>query len=120
MSSVPTAIRRAVFERLVEEHPNDVRYRGWLGFVSVKLGNEERASEIEGWLEGLSVPYLGGLHTVFRAAIAAARGERDRAVALLQDAFAQGGGYGVPWHRQPGFEVLWDYPPFQELMRPKG
>jgi serine/threonine-protein kinase len=110
----------AVFERLVEEHPNDVRYRGWLGFVSVKLGNEERASEIEGWLEGLSVPYLGGLHTVFRAAIAAARGERDRAVALLQDAFAQGGGYGVPWHRQPGFEVLWDYPPFQELMRPKG
>ncbi len=35
----------AVFERLVEEHPNDVRYRGWLGFVSVRDRGLARRSE---------------------------------------------------------------------------
>jgi tetratricopeptide (TPR) repeat protein/TolB-like protein len=110
----------AVFERLVEEHPSNVFFRGGLGFVCVKLGKEERASEIEAWLEGLSDPYLNGINTFMRAAIAAARGERERAVALLQDAAAQGLPYDVPWHRDPALEPLWDYPPFQELLRPKG
>jgi hypothetical protein len=29
-------------------------------------------------------------------------------------------GHGVWWHRDPDFESLRDYPPFQEFLRPKG
>jgi hypothetical protein len=41
-------------------------------------------------------------------------------VALLVEAFSQGMRYYVTFHIDPMFEPLWDYPPFQELIEPKG
>jgi len=60
--------------------------------------------------------------------VAAVRGEEERAVELLGQAmteglFAQQWGVEYPkwdFHIDPDFESLRDYPPFQELIAPRG
>jgi len=61
-------------------------------------------------------------HTLDRARIAALLGDREEAVTLLRQAIEQGvnWGHGVWVHRDIDLESLHDYPPFQELLRPKG
>ena len=49
------------------------------------------------------------------AKIAVALGDRERATALLHEY-----GYQPGLHWAPPLEPLWDYPPFQEFLRPKG
>ena len=51
-----------------------------------------------------------------RARIAVALGERERAMELLRQAGPLSGG----GHADPLLEPLWDYPPFKQLLRPKG
>ncbi|SRR6266567_4651525 len=46
-------------------------------------------------------------------------GERDAAVALMQEAFAQGYGRGGVMHLYPSLMALRGYAPFRELMRSK-
>jgi serine/threonine protein kinase len=70
--------------------------------------------------KSLERPYLFGEHLYWRACIAAHLGEKERAVALLKEAFSQGRTYGVNLHRDINLEPLWDYQPFKELLRPKG
>jgi hypothetical protein len=41
-------------------------------------------------------------------------------VSLLRDAFAQGVAHGAYLHADIDLEPLREYPPFQELLRPKG
>ena len=52
-----------------------------------------------------------------RATIAVALGDRERAMTLLRK-WADVA--SVPLHTKHEFEPLWDYPPFQELLRRKG
>ncbi len=54
--------------------------------------------------------------------IAVALGDRERAVTLLgkQAAVSRGEGIYPTLHTDFHLEPLWDYPPFQELIRPKG
>ena len=47
-------------------------------------------------------------------------GEREQAVALLREAFSQGLQHGLQLHLTTDFDALRDYPPFQELLRPRG
>jgi len=47
-------------------------------------------------------------------------GERDEAVELLRRAFAQGLAYGLWIHVDPDLEPLRGYPPYEEIVRPKG
>jgi hypothetical protein len=47
-------------------------------------------------------------------------GDGEAAVSLMQHALAEGAYPPNPWHHLIEFEPLRDYPPFQELMRPKG
>jgi hypothetical protein len=39
---------------------------------------------------------------------------------LLKEAYARGRRHGVGDHIDVDLEPLWDYPPFQELIEPKG
>jgi hypothetical protein len=41
-------------------------------------------------------------------------------VELLREALAQGKEYGMGTHSGTDFEPLQDYPPFKELIKPKG
>ena len=63
--------------------------------------------------------YLHGQHIYWQACISAQLGEQEAAVDLLREAFSEGLEYGIEFHRDVNLEVLRDYAPFQELMRPK-
>ncbi len=47
-------------------------------------------------------------------------GERQRAVEFLIRAFEEGLHFDADYHTDGEWESLWGYPPFEELMRPKG
>jgi tetratricopeptide (TPR) repeat protein/TolB-like protein len=105
---------------LAAEDPSNVDYRGGLGVLAARQGDQAEARRIDETLATLSRHYLSGVHTYYRAQIAAVLGDRERAVALLRDALAQGA--ADPWdhlHSEPAFASLRGYPPFDEVLRPK-
>ena len=65
-------------------------------------------------------PKFFGYGLRLQAEIAAALGERERATRLLREAFAEGLHFDSFYHSDYQFEPLWGYPPFDELLRPKG
>jgi tetratricopeptide (TPR) repeat protein len=111
---------RAIFEALLAEKPDKIEYKGYLGTIAARLGDRGTALRISDELKALIKPYLFGEHTYWRACIASLFGEKAQAVSLLRESFAQGGSYGVDLHRDIDLEPLRDYPPFQELIKPKG
>jgi tetratricopeptide (TPR) repeat protein/predicted Ser/Thr protein kinase len=111
---------RDICEALRAEKPENVDYQGFTGVLAARLGDKERALQVSGELRALTKPYLFGNHTYWRACIASLLGNKEEAVALLREAFSQGKHYGVGLHRDLDLESLRDYPPFQELLKPKG
>lgn len=110
---------KALFKELAEKNPDNVEYKGFLGRLAARGGNREEALKISEELKQIKLPYLFGYHTYCRASIASLLGEREQAVELLREAFAQGYAHGVYLHRDMDLEVLREYPPFQELLWPK-
>ncbi len=114
----------ALFRELSAEFPTSVTYRGYLGVIAARHGDVEAANEIDEQLAAVDRPYLLGLNTYWRARIAAVLGDRESAVRLLREAIAAGSPYfrgSQFWlHSVIDFESLSDYPPYQELVRPKG
>jgi serine/threonine protein kinase/tetratricopeptide (TPR) repeat protein len=106
--------------------PEPVRVRraianlGWLGTVAARRGDREEAERLAQALAGIERPFLFGEHTIWRAGIAALLGDRERAVGLLRDAFAQGYMFGVHIHRDLNLAPLRGYAPFEELIKPRG
>ncbi len=109
-----------LFAALCADAPDNLDYRGYRAVALAHVGRREESLETERWLAQLDRPFLLGDNIRWRAAIAAALGDRDGAVRLLQQAIAEGVTYGMWYHRDPEWEPLRDYPPFQELIRPKG
>ena len=110
----------ALIEELASEKPDNIDYKGYLGTLAARKGDREEALRISTELKNIDRPYLFGNHTYWCACIASLLGEREQAVALLQNAFAQGLDYGVYLHREMDLEPLRNYKPFQELLKPKG
>jgi hypothetical protein len=71
-------------------------------------------------LEAMPRRYSFGEPTFWLAKIAAARGGRETAVALLRKAFDEGMVYDLWLHRDPELEPLRPLAEFQALLRPKG
>jgi tetratricopeptide (TPR) repeat protein len=90
-----------------------------LGICAALLGDREEALRVADTLPAAD-EFEATNRKYWRACIAAHLGEKDRAVQLLTEAFSMGLRYGVDVHSDFGLEPLWDYPPFQELIRPKG
>jgi tetratricopeptide (TPR) repeat protein/aminoglycoside phosphotransferase (APT) family kinase protein len=111
---------RALVEPLVVADSGNVNNLGLLGVLAAHGGDQPHAERIAARLESLQQPYLRGRHTFWRARIAAALGDRPRAVTLLRDALQQGQFYSADLHRIHEFGVLRDDPAFRELLRPKG
>jgi tetratricopeptide (TPR) repeat protein len=111
---------RAEFEILLSAWPQDVEYLGTLGVIAAGSGDRDRALSVSEQLGNLDRPYLFGSNTLWQARIAAMLGETVEAVGLLRRAFSERVYYGLWLHREVAFEPLRDYPPFEELMRPKG
>jgi serine/threonine protein kinase/tetratricopeptide (TPR) repeat protein len=111
---------RKIFETLAADHPDNIDYQGYLGVLAARRGDRAQATKVSEELSKIDRRYLFGNHTYWRACIAALLGEKERAVALLKESFSQGRAYGVDLHRDIDLEPLWDYPPFIEILRPKG
>jgi tetratricopeptide (TPR) repeat protein len=109
-----------LFVELAARSPDDTRFQGYLGVLQARLGNRDAALQISDELAALDLPYGRGENALWRSRIAAVLGDRQQAVELLRSAINQGTYFGVWLHRDPDFESLLDYPPFQELVRPKG
>jgi len=124
---------RPVVQRLVREGPDNPLYVGLAGVVAAQLGDRATAERADRALADSSSPYHPGLRTYWRAAIAARLGQGPVAYDLLARAVSQGYSpllryQGEQWNRHfdvlldadPDFEVLHRYPPFHDLLRPKG
>jgi tetratricopeptide (TPR) repeat protein len=114
---------RQILKQLAAETPSEMAYQGMIGAVAARQGDRREVARIDRWLARRTGRYLNGEHTVYRARLAAILGDRDHAVELYRQALDQGydetygAGFGV--HADPDFESVRDYPPFQELVRPK-
>jgi tetratricopeptide (TPR) repeat protein len=108
-----------IFESLHKEVPDRIDFLGWLGALAARRGDKEEALRISSLLEDTDKPYIFGQHTFYRARIAALLGEKESAVRLIREALAQGVSY-TALHPVMDFEPLQDYPPFKELIKPKG
>jgi hypothetical protein len=107
-----------VIRPLARELPQDVILQGRMGRTAAAAGDTATAREVFARLGGQATPYLFGEDAVWRARIAAILGERERAVALLREALAEGLHHGMWFHRDNSLEPLRGYPPFDEIALP--
>ncbi len=108
-----------MFVALLENSPESLSFKGHRGVTLAHLGRREEALESDQWLERVDRPFLRGAHTRWRAAIAAALGDRERAVRLLEQAYQEGMDLGHIHRRDPEWRPLHDYRPYQEFVRPR-
>ena len=118
---------RASYAALLAANPKNIEFLGGLGVSQARLGYATAAAALAGRLATINPPYSFGRSPYWRARIAALLGDRDGAVALLQQALAQGiactyhlGSPTEDCHREMDFESLRGYSPYDELLRPKG
>jgi DNA-binding SARP family transcriptional activator/tetratricopeptide (TPR) repeat protein/TolB-like protein len=96
---------------------------GRLGTAEAHLGNRSEAGRLDASLAAFSGPYLFGSHTYARARIAAALGDRARAVELLRTAWTEGRPIAFDdrenedVHSDPEFATLVGFLPYETLMR---
>jgi len=106
-----------------------VEYLGTLGTLAARRGDRTEAQRISNELARIDYRYMHGAHTFRRSCIAAQLGEKELAVDLLRQAAMQGCGGsigGIPqipalvFHANMDLEPLHGYPPYEELLKPKG
>jgi len=108
-----------MFTALHSESPENINYLGYLGAAAARKGEKAEALQISKELEEDKRPYLYGNPTYWRARIAALLGNKEAAVNLLRQATKEGYAYSSI-HPTEDFESLADYPPYIQLMKPKG
>ncbi|MDH7512252.1 MAG: hypothetical protein QHH14_04815 [Clostridiales bacterium] len=110
---------KVLFEGLRNDAPDNIDYLGYMGAIAAHLGNKEEAQKISKELEDDKRPYLYGAPVFWRARIAALLGDKEGGVNLIRQATKQGYRYDY-LHPCEDFECLADYPPYIQLMKPKG
>ena len=115
----------SIFEAMSRDSSHLVDVKGMLGAAYARQGNYDAATSIDRELAAVDPTGLRGLHTLWRARIAAQSGNKDAAVRLLDQAFREGTWFapnfpfdGSYWHSDPDFEPLWGYEPFDQLVAP--
>ncbi len=108
------------FEELALETPRSNDAQGFLGALAARRGDRDTALRVEENLSELKEPGSFGRNTYLAARIASALGDRERAVVLLREAYAEGYAFTVFLHRDMDLEPLSDYPPYQQFVETKG
>ena len=108
---------RAAYQELLARDSASLKAHAALGALAIRQGDQAEARRMDQWLQGQAG---NSRATQARARLAALRGDRAGAVSLLQRAFDQGLNGRMFVHIDPDFESLLDYPPYRELIRPKG
>jgi tetratricopeptide (TPR) repeat protein len=107
---------RAGYEHLLARDTASVKAHAALGALAVRRGDLAEADRMDAWLATRTAD-AGATRS--RARLAALRGDGERAVALLRQAFEQGLIYRMFLHLDPDFESLRDYPPYRTLIQPR-
>jgi TolB-like protein len=107
-----------VVESAIARWPTDLFAQGYRGIVAARLGKREIAEAVERRLA--TVQRRPATALWLRACITAQLDDQQGAVALLHDALANG--FAIPGylHVYAFLEPLHGYPPFEELIAPKG
>ena len=116
---------RAIFTALAARDTGFERLRdlAQLGITSARLDDRDGASRAEQVLAAANPRYQRGTIKLLQAEIAAALGERERAVQLLRQGLALGLGLeslGGALVGNSDLEPLFGYPPFEDLLKPTG
>jgi tetratricopeptide (TPR) repeat protein len=108
---------RQSYERALAADSGSIKAHAALGALAARRGDSAEVSRMDAWLRS----HPGDAHATYdQARIAALLGDREGAVALLRHAFEQGLRGRMYVHIDPDFEALREYPPYRELIRPKG
>jgi tetratricopeptide (TPR) repeat protein len=107
-----------LLDSLASEDPENIAYLGMRGLAAARLGDTTGARRWDDRLVSLSNGDPGSV-AAYRARIAAVRGDRERAVNLLRDAFSRGMRTNALDHADPALESLRGYPAYEELRRPR-
>ncbi|HEX7335587.1 MAG TPA: AAA family ATPase [Gemmatimonadales bacterium] len=114
---------RKVYEAGLTRYPRSPLLLGRLGTTAARLGERAEAEQLISRLTTMPDRYLFGSAEYAAARIAAALGQRARAVELLRAAWAAGRSLAFDdrdnedVHSDPEFATLQTFPPFQKLMR---
>jgi len=112
---------RALNEALLAEEPENWVAAGHLGILAAMSGDRPEAERKLTWLLEREREFDTGEPTVWAAAVASHLGELERAIAIyergLEKGFYQ---YHRSIHVRRALAPLFAYPPFVEMMRPKG
>jgi tetratricopeptide (TPR) repeat protein len=105
---------RAGYEHMLARDSTSVKAHVALGAIAVRTGDKDEADRMEAWLAARGGP----IASYGRARMAALRGDRQRAVDLIRQAFEEQLGGRMFLHLDPEFRSLHDFPPYRELMGP--
>lgn len=105
---------------MARRRPSDTHTRWCLGMLAARRGERAVADSLIDVLERMSAGRLPPVRRLYQAEIAAALGDRERAVALLRKGLGSGLAFGVEHHANPFLQPLAGFPPFEELIKPKG
>jgi tetratricopeptide (TPR) repeat protein len=99
---------------------NPIYEAGVLGQIAARTGDHDEAWRIFNEFPDPGPPADPENRCFWRASLASFLGEEEAAVELLKEGFAEGLEHSWVYHIDVDLEPLWDYPPFQELIEPKG
>jgi len=108
---------------LVALNSSDSRFRSTYGRLQGAMGNDAAADSVDAWLAELQRdPAKAATSLNERAFLAAARGRREDAVALLRESFARGSNFYIRknLHRFNDWWPLNGYPPYDRMVKPEG
>ena len=108
---------------LVALNSTDSRFRSFYGRAKGSLGNHAAADSVDAWLAELQRdPAKAATSLNERAFLAAARGRREEAVALMRESFARGTGFYIRrnLHRFNDWFPLKGYEPYDRMVTPAG
>jgi hypothetical protein len=108
------------YRAIAEELPGRLLLDGRLATLAARLGDNAETVRLDAALAAREEPYLHGEHLVWRARLAARRGEADAALDLLRAAFAAGRWSRIDLRAHPDFEPIRRSRAWQTFMRPAG
>lgn len=109
---------KIIYQKLLNEYPNNITLLGRIGAIAARIKDTTQAKQIVNLLRHINRPYIRGVNTYWCARITSLLGEKEQALTLLREALSQGQSY-YTLHAVIDLEPLKDYPPFQELIKPK-
>jgi hypothetical protein len=109
-----------MFQHDAQRYPGNGFHAGFVAAAAFQAGDKQTFDRIVEQLEAATAPGAPGGDNGWLGKLSGMRGDRERAVRLLRQNLTEGRDYNIIMHAEPYLDPLRGYPPFEELMRPKG